>query len=235
MPSRFSLIALAVAFVALGIAAHAVTQSQSTPTVVPGPGPSASIYDALNGFETRLAVLEAARLGERGNLDIDPRLLERLDDLERRLKALTASPGASLPPPEPLPPDAKDGKPVAAGEPDSEAIEQFMKLRAAASRQERTRRNKARIDKALADLLITLTDEQRDQLVEAYGAFEGRRGEIWGEAKRSGVEAGAEVDWMVIIANTTRVIQREFTERISPFIPGADAERISASLNPGGK
>jgi len=234
MGSKLNLIVLAVAVLALGVAAWALTEAQSAPPAAPGPDSNSSVYDAVNGLETRMAALEAAVIRERENHD--PRVLEQLDDFDRRLKALAEAGGEkTLPPAAAVPPDEKGGKAAAAGEPDDEEVERFRKLRAAAARKERLKYAYDRIDGALKGLQITLTDEQRTKLATALTDFEPRRNEIWGEAKRSGAAAGPDVDWGVIIQDTTRLIAREFTERISPFIPGGDAERISANLNSEGK
>jgi hypothetical protein len=234
MDSKLSLLVLGVALLALGVAGYALTQAPPAPAAVTGPDSDASVDDALNRLENRLVALEAVVLRRREELD--PRILEQLDDLDRRLKALADARGASAAgPAATIAPEKKDGGTAAAGEPDAEDVEKFEKLRAAAARQEKLRRNQARVGKVLTQLRISLTDRQRDQLVEAWSGFEPRRMEIWGEAKRGGAAAGPSVDWGVIIADTNRTIEREFAERIAPFISGGDAERIAAGLNTDGK
>ena len=101
---------------------------------------------------------------------------------------------------------------------------------AAARRQERIRRNQDRVAKAVETAGVRLTDEQHQELVEAFVAFEGRRNEIWGEMKADAAQRGREVNWATVVADTTLVIQREFAQRISGFIHETDADLISAAL-----
>ncbi len=82
MQPKLSFFVLAVALIALGVAAYAMTQVVPTPHV-PGAAPAAPPADGLDDIERLLAVIEEARIREQWGSD--PGILERLNDLVRRL------------------------------------------------------------------------------------------------------------------------------------------------------
>jgi hypothetical protein len=235
MASKFGVLVLAISLVALGLAAYSLTQTPPTPAAVPGAGPRVALDDAVSDLETRLAAVEEARLREQGASAIDDGIRERLEDLDRRLKALDGARDASGSMAAMPPIDAPVTARATGEEPGPEDVERFRKLQAAAAKQRRAGFHRKRIEKALSDLRITLTTKQRDQLVASYGEFESRRQEIWGEVKGRAANAGPGTDWRPIIAETQRAIVSEFADRISTFIPRGDAESISRGLHSGGK
>ena len=184
--------------------------------------------DDWRELEARLAALEAREepvlVGSGEEASSDERILE----LERRLAALETKAGIAT---AGRPRDEATTDGDLFDKKDGVALERFRELRDAARREDRRQRVAKRIDKALADLPLSLTPRQREKLLEAYEAFGPRRDAIWTEAKTRGAEAGVDVDWSAIITATSGRIEREFAERIETFLPYADATQVSAALH----
>lgn len=185
-------------------------------------------------FEERLAALEAARRPMLQAAAPDPRLVARLEQLERVLAERPPAAGEATTSAEDAAPVARPTLPSPDGEtlPSPEEVERFRKLQAASRRAERLQREQARITAALASVPVNLTDTQRTKLLAAHVDFEIRRNEIWGVAKTRASEAGDGIDWPTIIAETQQVVRREFVQRINTFLPQGDAELVAAALHP---
>ncbi|MHC5012508.1 MAG: hypothetical protein ACYTG6_16450, partial [Planctomycetota bacterium] len=80
-----------------------------------------------------------------------------------------------------------------------------------------------RIDRALTNLRVELTDDQRERLSNALTAHQEAVRETWRAGREEGL-AREEVQEEIALLNG------KFTETISEFIPAADAEAISTSL-----
>jgi hypothetical protein len=202
----------------------------------PAPAAPAGVQPVdLGGIEARLAALEAQReplLRAQGS---DASLLQRLEALEGRFEAArpASAPGADAEDPErPSPTPAAS---ASKDDPTPEAVARFRKLQEYVNREERARVQRGRIMARIAKLGIRLTAKQQERLVQAYVAFQPRVSEIWGEAKTRAMDDRDEVDWPTVIAETTVVIQQEFTQQVSSFITAPDAEAIAGALYARGK
>ena len=206
-------------------------------TEEPAPAePEAPQTVELGDLEARVKALEAQPAPPLQAEGLDPRVAKQLEALASRIEALekrepTETPvvdgnepqGESTPKPMPSGEEPK-------GEPTKEEVARFKKLQSAAYRERRLQRIAKRVKSRLASLDLSLTPEQQKQLVAAYADFEPRRDEIWTEVKQNTPDTTPREDWGQIITDTNARIQREFTERITPFIPAADAETISEGL-----
>jgi len=200
-------------------------------------------------LEVRVAALERDAAHMRGESapmlqseGADPRLAARIEDLERRLAA--------------APPPRADGpaQPRAAGEdtgggmampvyldgeePSADEVSAYRKLQAAARHQERLEREMKRVDQTLKELEIDLGPGEKTKLASAYMAFQERRSTLFRSAMskaRETREAGGEANWAEVMTEARNAVQQEFTVKISSFIPSADAQRISESLNSRGR
>ena len=153
-----------------------------------------------------------------------------------------AAPGA-LPKPEQTQDEARPierESPLASREePSAKEVRKFRQLREAVRREDRVKKNKARVDGALKKLAINLTQSQRARIHTAFAAFEPRVGEIWTEVKTQAqqtIAAGGDVDRGEIVTSTTAIIQQEFAATLTGIVNHqADAEAIATALMPGGK
>jgi hypothetical protein len=231
---QLPILLLNVAVVLVAIVAYDLVRGDD-PDNAPPPDSNVALLDAIETLEARVAAIETAKLAPFEAEGANARLLTRIEELERQA-------GTTAPEPESLPTGSPPGEqgstdasPTIRGKPSPEEVENFRKLAAAARQQEREKRIGLRVDAAVKEHRIALTEDQREQLVTAQGKFEPRRNQIWGEAKRNGAAQGGSVDWGVIIAQTNEVIVREFTEQISGFITGNDAVLLAETLNTSGK
>lgn len=117
-------------------------------------------------------------------------------------------------------------------------IARFRKLRDAAARQDRVKRNAKRVDGALKKLGLDLSTSQRERIHERFAAFQPEIDRIWTEAKtqaQATVQAGGTIDRGEIVTSTRALIQQSFAETINDIVPQADAEAVATSLLGGGK
>ncbi len=233
MHSKLGLVTLPVAIAALGLAAYALTLGPYEADSDSEPAPRVSVD--LEDLGARVRALEEKRRLESDAPDVLADLARRLGALERRVDTLPSEPEVAAAPPAVAIPGETTAKAVDANEPRSEDVERFQKLQDAAGRKKRERHHRRRIAAALESSGIVLGEKQTARLITAYGEFEARRNEIWSEAKQAGAAQGEAVDWPTVIADTQRVIVREFAESITPFIPAGDAEVISQALHARGK
>lgn len=174
----------------------------------------------------------------------DPRLLARLADLERRLGAIAAAPvraeGSSEASAAADGPGEGMSLPtyVEGEDPTADQVSAYRKLQAAARRQDRLEREMKRVDQTLKDLDIDLGAGQKSKLASAYMDFQERRSTLFRSAMekaRETREAGGEANWSEVMTEARNTVQQEFSVKISSFIPSADAQRISESLNARGR
>ena len=223
---------LNVAVVSGGIFAYDQLRTEE-----PAPAePEAPATVDFGDLEARLEALESQPSPALQAEGLDPRVAKRLEALALRIEALeTRKAIEAAVADEPAPDVGSKPKPMPSGEepkgePTKEEVERFKKLQSAAHRARRIERIAKRVKSRLASLDVSLTPEQQKKLVAAYADFEPRRDEIWVEVKTNTPDTTPREDWGQIITDTNARIQREFTERITPFIPQADAEAISEGL-----
>ena len=103
-------------------------------------------------------------------------------------------------------------------------------------RQESVKRNRKRVNAALKNLSINLTEEQRELVHLKYAAFEPQIRVIWGEAKKQAqvtAKAGGDVNRADIVATTTETIQSELAKTLTDVVDHeADAQAIAEALVP---
>ena len=112
-------------------------------------------------------------------------------------------------------------------------VRRFMRLEKAARAEQQMERNRKQVEARIAKLGLSLTADQRTKLVHSYMGFQQRRNAIWSEVKASNEDG--EADWPTLIRETRQRIQGEFAERVSAFMPRADADAVASSLYPAGK
>ena len=208
-----------------------------------GDARSGDDYQMLGGesgdLESRVAALERRSRDNAPMLQSDggANLAARIDELEKRLeKAPTVVVNEAV---EDAPRTAAStGSPLPAmadiDEPTAEDVAKYRKLQEAARQQERMERERQRIEDTLARLEIDLSDNQKDKLATAYTDFQQRRQEVFRSAMtkaREARDAGGEANWGEVMTEARNTVQEEFTVKISSFIPDADAQKISESLN----
>lgn len=187
-----------------------------------------------SALEARLAALESREQPMLQAEGSDPRALARLEAFERRLRALeTRSPASREQDPEEEDPQPARELPIMAaeGDPTPEEVSRFRKLQKASHRQVRRQKVSRRLAAVVDKLGISLTEDQQEQLVDAYADFEPRRSEMWQEAKSTAAAEGEDADWDRVIRETSSRIRRAFVDEIDDFIPSADAESIAGALN----
>jgi len=198
--------------------------SGGTPVTVVGTDPV---------IEARLAALEQAGPAVLRTDGAQANLLRRLEALEQRAEAKKTRLA-------PLPDSKREAEELGArklsGEELSEQeLARYRKLRSAVRADDKAAKQAARIDRALAKLDIRLSKGQRAKLAAAQQSFMPRYIELWGEAKTRAADQGDQADWKTVIAETGAVVQREFSDSISGFLPQADADAIAAALHPTSK
>lgn len=92
-----------------------------------------------------------------------------------------------------------------------------------ASRSRWQRGNSSRIDRTLERLNIEISDDQKKKLDAEMTAHFGKIRDLF----RSGREAGQSRDE---IRDSMQGLNQEFTQKVSTFIPAADAEAITSAL-----
>jgi hypothetical protein len=192
-------------------------------------------------LEQRIEALEAERAPMPAAVQIDARILERLEALEAAVSGSTASeapPAAERASGETRPAQERGpASPSTASDPSAEDIRGFRELREAVRREDSIKRNRTWVDGALDKLPLRLTKKQRQRVHAAFAAFEPRVDEIWTEVKtqaRETIAAGGEVDRGEIVASTTATVQQEFAKTLTDVVDHpADAEAIAAALMPG--
>lgn len=166
----------------------------------------------------------------------DPVVAKRLATLEEAVGVLgvTGTPAAPSEGEEAQSEGTPAKQPAPTFEPTPEAIMRFRKLREAVNRQDRQRKNRARINKLLDRLSLNLNDRQRDQILEAHGQFQPRVREIWTEVKQEAtrtIEDGGEIDRGEIVSSTQARIQQEFAATINSVVSQTEAEEIARALH----
>jgi len=204
------------------------------------PAPTYESMDATDaGLVARIEALESAKAESSPMLQsagADPRVMARLDELERLFGG--AAPAAADQPTVAAD-DPGDGMAApAAGTdgnvPGPDEVKRYRKLQQLARQQEREEREMARIDQTLKELDIDLSDKQKEQLGKTYRSFQERRTEMFRAAMTKAREmrdSGGTADWGEVMRETREAVNQEFVSKISSFIPSDDAVKISDSLN----
>ncbi len=193
-----------------------------------------------SAFERRLDKLEARRpqLETKG---VDASIFDRLDALESvaRVPAPSVDPDA-----QPIlegRPSMKRDEPFSSGadwEPTAEDVERYRRLRKAVERDDRIKKNAARVERALKKLALNFNDEQRSAISAAFTDFQPRVRQIWTDVKteaQATIAAGGTVDRGEIVTSTTALIQQEFAGTLTDIVSHADAEAVAGTLMAGGK
>ncbi len=187
-------------------------------------------------LEQRIRDLEAARAPSLTATGTDPRLVERITALE----AAAGSGGTDEPGEHPQLAGRGPSRPATLSDapPTDDEIRWFRKLRNAAQRADRIKRNAGRVDRAIEKAGLKLSKQQRTRIYAAFTDFEPQVDVFWREAKREAQEtmrAGGKIDRMEIVETTTAAIQDAFVDEIDDVVSQADAESIARALMPGGK
>jgi len=88
-------------------------------------------------------------------------------------------------------------------------------------------REAGRIDRTLQQLGIELNDEQKTKLEAAMNERRAAMGELWRSARESGQSRD---ETRASMEEQMATLNREFTQKLTEFIPAGDAEAIGASL-----
>ena len=219
---RLGYLALAAAVLALGLSAFALTRSPEPPRQdAESDAAPRSRAAELRELEARIAQLERS--------EDAPRLRSRLDDLDRRLSALNDEPIADAPIAREDDVDPVAAPPPESGEPDDDAIDRFERLQAASAHRKKVRQYTVRIGGALKKAGVELSAEESEKLVTTFIGFEERRRSVWEDVKRTNPP---KEDWPRLIVQTSEMLNREFTERISTFLPGDSVPTVAQTLVP---
>ena len=209
--------------------------------------PSLLAASDLRDLEGRLSALEGQEPMLQGNVssqdlyDQMRALAERIEKLEQAgpapatpvLEGSAADVGAG--------PVADTTRPMLEDGPSPLTTAQEKRIKDLVDHQMRSRmrgRNTGRIDRTLERLGIELTDDQKRKLEVEMDAQRQAMGELFRSARDSGL---SREEMRASMQDSMATLNREFTQKVSAFIPAGDAEAISASLNsfggrgPGGR
>lgn len=161
----------------------------------------------------------------------DPRLLARLDALEKRL-AMRAAPSKSAPAEEtaedsnsPLarPEVAMDGV-----EPSDEEVERFRKIQQRADELRRAEQERERLTRFLDRIEVDLTEEEQDKLLATQRSYRRKFGEKMREIWQSGDDREVMRESMRTLGETMR---EEVSVEIQEYLSVGDAQKITENLN----
>lgn len=204
------------------------------------PAPSSVVIEGTDvdvvDLRERLESLEAERRPVLTAAGTDPRVLARLEALERSIgPAAPIDEPTDAPDVEGRPSESADSGPLPSfdGEPTKDEIQRFRKLQAAVRRQERIEKERKRVGASLDKLGIAFSPTQREDIHTAYAAFQPRVDEIWSAVKTQARETmmqGGQVDRATIVTETTALIEQEFASTLVEIVPQGDAEAVAQAL-----
>lgn len=223
---------LTVVLVAGGIGTYHVLTADDAPTS--SANPIALADRDLASLEDRLAALEQRGPVLQGSTTPKD-IYDRLNLIEDRLAAfekkgpVAARTSADETLPAPVPTVAAAGSevvelPDGSASPLTAAQEKRIReLMEQAAQRRFQRGNEGRIDRTLQRLGIEITDDQKKKLDVAMTEHFGKVRDLF----RSGRESGQSRE---DIRNQIQGLNQQFTQKVSEFIPAADAEAITSSL-----
>lgn len=158
---------------------------------------------------------------------VDPRLLARLEALEKRLNVEPAGPADTPTEGETEAPGgmAAPELPIDEEKPSEDSVRRFKRMMEAAQQMQRDERERERLQRTLERLELNLSEEQTDKLFSATREYRRKIGDVWRTAFR-GNQGGDREQMREAARQGMETVREEFAVTINKFLPTGDAQKI---------